>query len=204
MIAARSARTTALAVLAGGIVLVPGLASAHLQSTGMGPVYDGVLHFLLSPEDLVPALGLALLAGLRGAGQGRRILFVLPAAWLAGGLAGLASASSTMNPFLAAAWFVLVGVLVAVDARLPDRWTAILAALLGLHHGWTNGSGMGPAGEAVVALLGLAGSVFVVVALGSARVVSLRKGWTRIAVRVVGSWIAASGLLLLGWAVRGR
>ena len=35
-------------------------AEAHLNSTGMGPVYDGVMHFLMSPEDLVPALALAL------------------------------------------------------------------------------------------------------------------------------------------------
>ena len=33
----------------------------------MGPIYDGLMHFLMSPEDLVPALALALLAGLRGA-----------------------------------------------------------------------------------------------------------------------------------------
>jgi hypothetical protein len=32
--------------------------------------------------------------------------------------------------------------------------------------------------------------------------VQLRQPWTRIAVRVVGSWIAASGLLMLGWATR--
>jgi hydrogenase/urease accessory protein HupE len=189
--ATRIARSGARTALAGAIVLAPSLARAHLQSTGMGPVYDGVLHFVLSPEDVVPALGLSLFAGLRGAGQGRWTLFVLPAAWLAGGLAGLASASSTMNPFLAAAWFVLVGVLVAADVQLSNQRTVAIAALLGLHHGWTNGSGMGPGGEAVVAL-------------GSARVVALRKGWTRIAVRVVGSWIAASGILLLGWAVRGR
>jgi hypothetical protein len=32
--------------------------------------------------------------------------------------------------------------------------------------------------------------------------VQLRASWARIAVRVAGSWIAASGLLMLGWAVR--
>jgi hypothetical protein len=36
------------------------------------------------------------------------------------------------------------------------------------------------------------------------RVVSLRMPWTRIAVRVTGSWIAATGLLLLGWTLSGR
>jgi hypothetical protein len=39
---------------------------AHLNSTGMGPIYDGLMHFLLSPEDFVAVLALALLAGLRG------------------------------------------------------------------------------------------------------------------------------------------
>jgi urease accessory protein len=40
------------------------------------------------------------------------------------------------------------------------------------------------------------------VALGAALVVALRSGWQRIAVRVAGSWVAAIGLLLLGWAIR--
>ncbi len=53
--------------------------------------------------------------------------------------------------------------------------------------------------------LGLAGIVtalFVMVALAAAMVVALRAGWARIAVRVMGSWIAAVGLLLLGWSLR--
>ena len=36
----------------------------------------------------------------------------------------------------------------------------------------------------------------------AALVVALRAPWTRIAVRVAGSWIAAIGLLLLGWSFR--
>jgi len=52
----------------------------------MGPIYDGLMHFLTSPEDLVPVLALALLAGLRGAPYGRRAMFTLPAAWLLGSL----------------------------------------------------------------------------------------------------------------------
>ena len=55
---------------------VPG--EAHLNSTGMGPFYDGLMHFLMSPEDIIPVLALALLAGLRGADFGRRALLVLP------------------------------------------------------------------------------------------------------------------------------
>ena len=182
-------------------VLCPLPVEAHLNSTGLGPVYDGLAHFLLSPEDLVPVLALALFAGLRGVSYGRRALFVLPAAWLLGGLVGMAAATNR-GTALTAISFLLLGGLLAADARLSLRATTVLAALVGLFHGYLNGAGMGLPGVGAVALLGLVSAVFVLVALAAASVVRLRWPWTRIAVRVVGSWIAASGLLMVGWAAR--
>ncbi len=179
-------------------------ADAHLNSTGMGPFYDGLMHFLMSPEDIVPVLALALLAGLRGASYGRRALFTLPTAWLLGGLAGLSAMSTNPHPFIAAAWFLMLGGLLAADAKISLRVTTALAALLGVYHGYINGAGMGQFETASVALLGLVFAIFVLIALAAAFVVRLRADWARIAVRVAGSWIAASGLLMLGWAVRTR
>ena len=51
----------------------------------MGPIYDGLMHFLMSPEDLVPVLALALLSGLRGASMdaGRCLCFPLRGCWVA-------------------------------------------------------------------------------------------------------------------------
>jgi len=162
------------------------------------------MHFLMSPEDFVPVLALALLAGLRGASYGRRALFTLPTAWLLGGLAGISATATNGNAFVSAAWFLLLGGLLAADTKLSVRATMALAALLGLYHGYLNGTGMGQLGTAAVALLGLVFAVFVLIALAAAFVVRLRAHWARIAVRVAGSWIAASGLLMLGWAVRPR
>ena len=180
---------------------VPG--EAHLNSTGMGPFYDGLMHFLMSPEDIIPVLALALLAGLRGADFGRRALLVLPSAWLLGSLFGLAAAAKG-NALVPAIWFVLLGGLLAANAKLSLRLTTVLAALLGLYHGYLNGTGMPQSASAVVVLLGLVSAIFVLVALAAAFVVQLRAQWARIAVRVAGSWIAASGFLMLGWAVRTR
>ena len=53
-------------------------------------------------------------------------------------------------------------------------------------------------------LIGITVAIFVLAALVSALVVSLRRPWARIVVRVAGSWIAAIGLLLLGWTLSGR
>jgi len=175
---------------------------AHLNTTGMGPLYDGLMHFLMSPEDVAPVLALALLAGLRGAAHGRRALFMLPVAWFLGGLLGLTGVMSNGNAIVSALWFLLLGGLLAADANLSLRTTTALAALLGLYHGYLNGAGMGEFRTAAVALLGLVFAVFVLIALSAAFVVRLSADWARIAVRVAGSWVAASGLLMLGWAIR--
>jgi hydrogenase/urease accessory protein HupE len=159
------------------------------------------VHFALTPEDLVPVLALALLAGLRGAAHGRRALFVLPAAWLVGGFLGLAIHGG-VSPVLTSMSFVLLGGLVAADARLPLAATTVLAALLGLLHGYLDGMAMARPGLGAPSLLGITAAVFALVALAASFVVPLQAAWTRVVVRVAGSWIAAIGLLLLGRGLR--
>lgn len=189
------------AALGIGTLLRPFDAEAHLVTTGMGPVYDGIGHLLLTPEDLVPVVAFALFAGLRGAAQGRRAMFLLPAAWLAGGFVGLRLSADPAFPVPAIS-FLILGTFVAADLRLPAIGVAALAVALGLIHGFLNGAALrqGPGGPG---LIGIMAALFVLVALASAFVVSLERPWARIAVRVAGSWVAASGLLLLGWAIRG-
>jgi urease accessory protein len=199
---ARRYRVAIGAAVGAVIATSPVRADAHLNATGMGPVYDGIAHFLISPEDLVPVLALALLAGLRGPGFGRRTLFVLPAAWLLGGLAGLPEAALNGSAVISALWFLLLGGLLAADVEIPLPISTALAALLGLYKGYLNGGGMGQPQTAAVALIGLVSAVFVTVALVAAFVTTVRTQWARIAVRVAGSWIAASGLLMIGWAFR--
>jgi urease accessory protein len=182
-------------------ILGPTPASAHLNSTGMGPMYDGLLHFFLSPEDIVPVVALALLAGLRGPEYGRRTLLLLPASWFVGCFLGTMFQREVSWP-VAAISFLVVGGLVAANAQLSLRTMTVLAGLLGLVHGWMNGAGVPWSFSLVGAYAGLVGGIFVVVALVSAFVLKLRPPWARIVVRVAGSWIVASGLLLLGWAAR--
>ena len=59
-------RVLAAAATAAAVVALPAPAHAHLVTTGLGPVYDGISHVLLSPDDLLPVVAMALLAGLNG------------------------------------------------------------------------------------------------------------------------------------------
>jgi len=189
---------TAVGAALAALVLFPGEARAHLVTTGLGPVYDGISHFALTPEDLLPVLALALLAGLSGPRCGRAVLFVLPVAWLSGGLLGLSRSSELLLPALTASTLLALGALVALDRKLPLGLVAGLAAALGFFHGYLNGT----AKLGALGLSGVAATLFVVVALVAAFVVSLRAPWSRIAVRVAGSWLVAISMLMLGWAFR--
>lgn len=196
-------RTGALVLgVLGVIFLLPAAAFAHLVTTGMGPVYDGIGHLLLTPEDLVPVIALSLYCGMRGARAGRYAMFMLPLAWLLGGLVGLNLDLDITIPVPALS-FLLLGGLIVADANLPDQLIGPMTVMIGLLHGVFNGLVLksGPGGPA---LLGIMGALFVLVALMSAFVVSLERPWTRIVVRVMGSWVAASGMLMIGWYFRGQ
>ena len=184
------------------LLLWPWHAEAHLVTTGLGPVYDGIGHLLVTPEDLLPVLALALWAGLRGAGAGRRVLRVFPGAWLVGGCVGLHAHGLPVFPLPVLALLIL-GTLVAADWRVPSPAVTALAIGLGLGHGVRNGVAMQQAGAGILGLLGMLAALCVLIALVAACVVSLHQQWARIAVRVAGSWMAAIGLLMLGWALRG-
>jgi hydrogenase/urease accessory protein HupE len=194
-------RRIAAGLVAGAVLLCsPSRAAAHLVTTGMWPVYDGIGHLLLTPEDLVPVLAMALYAGLRGASAGRGAMFLLPCAWFVGGLAGAVLNTATSIPIPAISLLVLGG-LVAADLWMPAAAVTVLTTALGLVHGLLNGAALRE-GAGTLGLIGIATTLFILVALVSAGVVSLGKPWARIGVRVVGSWIAAIGLLALGWAMR--
>ena len=185
--------------LAAALALLPGVASAHLVSTGFGPATDGAWHFALSPEQFLPMAALALLAGLRGPAHARRVMFILPVAWLITTLAGIALPTG-WPPIAMAGAFLLTGGLLAADVKLSPPLIAVFAILLGAVSGSTYGAEDG----ALLSSLGAAFTIFVLLALVSSAVLSLRGGWGVIAVRVLGSWTAATGLLFVGWTLHGR
>ena len=177
---------------------------AHLVQTGFGGFYDGILHVLVTVEDLLLVVGLCLLAGARGKPAARAVLLTLPMAWCLGGVAGAFTASEASLLWPTTLSFSVIGALVAINARVRQGAVfVVLAGTAGGLHGFANGASMDKDSEQVLVLGGIALTVFALTSLLSAFVVSLRAEWHRIAVRVAGSWIAAIGLLMIGWAMRG-
>jgi len=197
-------RETIIGVFA--FALIPNPASAHLISTGLGPVYDGAAHFALSPEENFPVIVLAFFAGLRGPAVARLVLFTLPGAWLVGGIARgwlTLSVTAEMAQIFTAASFLIVGGLLAAEAKLPIHSITGVAVLLGILHGALGGEFLA-AGQDPRPLIGTVATIFGVVALAASFTLSLKRLWTIVAIRVAGSWLAALGLLLIGWVMHSR
>jgi hydrogenase/urease accessory protein HupE len=186
-------------ILAGAALAAP--AHAHLVETGFGAFYDGMAHIAVTPADLLLILGLALYAGQRGIQAARPALFALPLAWLAGGLLAAVVPSDASLAVLTTLSFGVAGALAALNARLPTGAVLVLVLATGLLHGYVNG-GSTDVGRPL-ALAGATTAAFCLFAIVAAQTTALRRGWTAIAVRVGGSWIAAAGLLTLGWIARG-
>jgi hypothetical protein len=191
----------ATAALAG---LTPSLAHAHLVATGMGPIYDGISHFGLSPEDFLPVIALGFLAGLRSPRHARVALAMLAFAWLIGGivvLAGLALPPAAL-PVGTALLFLSIGGLLAANWELPPLLVGVAAVTLGLVRGAADLTGVTPTMAHVLTLLGMSASAFAVFALAASATLPLSRLWMIVAARVGGSWLAAFGLLYAGWIVR--
>jgi hydrogenase/urease accessory protein HupE len=183
------------------LAAAPVTAHAHLVTTGFGPFYDGILHLFLSLDDLLAVLAMALLAGLGGSRHGRVTLFTLAPAWLGAGLLGLNVAEIEVSwPVASALSFLAVGLLVVINRGLPLVAVGVLAVAIGSLHGFLNGTTMAQMDGETLTLVGIAAAVFAIVALVAAFVTSLRAAWAVVAVRVVGGFIVAIGLLTLAWA----
>jgi hydrogenase/urease accessory protein HupE len=194
------------AAVAGTLLLLPGLAAAHAPIEGLNSFYNGLLHPLVVLAHVFPLLALGLLFGQQGAMGSRFILVVYGAAIVLGlTAAALLPSSGSFADFMAGflekallGSAAVLGLLIAIHPRLPPPLPVALGALTGLLVGMDSLMA-GLAGKDKLA--GLFGSGIVAYLLPlypMALAESLdRRPRLKIAVRVLGSWIAASALLVL-------
>jgi urease accessory protein len=178
-------------------------AAAHTLDNRFGDFYGGVLHPLTALEHALPILALGLLAGQQGERAARWLVLVFSLALLIGAVLAVLMPALPSMPFLNAASFIVLGLLVAAGRRLPLPLLITLGAAFGLSHGYENGRAMGPDTSMHLFILGVAVAGGLVTALVSAATIDLvARTWARVGVRVVGSWIAAIGIMTIGLALR--
>lgn len=161
----------------------------------MTAFFGGLLHPLLVPAHVMAMLALALLIGQQNWDRAAAVVYV------AAVLAGLGAIALAYVPRWAEEGLLgsatLAGLLVALARPLPGPAVASLAGALGLALGLDSPPEVISLRDANLALLGTAlGAVIVPGALATVTP-RLAGSWPRIGVRILGSWIAASGILVL-------
>lgn len=180
-------------------------AEAHTITDTSGPFFGGLKHFFLSLNDVLVAVGIGLVAGLRGSPIAARALLAFTGAWVLTGLGGIFSGvPEVTNLMSSGVSLLLLGILAALDRPFSSPIVVSLAILTGGLHGLLNGFALHPVGleSALFQLTGISVAAFFVALYVISLLGLWNKAWIRIVARVLGSWIAASGLLLLGWSLR--
>lgn len=189
----RNTRLT-LAGLAAGLGQAPAL--AHSPIEGMNSFYAGVLHPAVVPAHAAALLALGLLLGQGGGAVARSGALACLVALALGLLALGAGLGWSAEPVLLAAALVL-GVAVATQWRPPPRLLTAVAAALGLVLALDSDPGQVQALARLLALLGtgLGATLLLATGLWLADAAGRRPA-PALAVRVLGSWIAASALMV--------
>lgn len=180
--------------LALAVLLPIHAATAHASFDGAGTFYGGVLHPLLVPAHALAILGTGLLVGQ----QASRWRWRAPASYVAGLGAGFAvpfAPTWALEILLAAT--AASGALVALARPLPQLVGCLLAFTTGFTVALDSAPGFVWVGETTVNFFGVfCGAALLLLAAAELTTMLCRK-WQRLGVRILGSWIAASAVMVL-------
>jgi urease accessory protein len=199
-------RRSRIAIRATVFIVLAGCnpAWAHTPIEGVGGLYGGLLHPVLTPTHGLALLGLGLLIGQQPASK-RWLPLLLFAMALAVGLLALALAvGETVAGAVLLAGAATSGALVAAALRLPIPVLGPLAAAIGAAIGLDSPPDVISTAEAVLTLIGTGLGAAIALGLVVAGVARMARDWQRIGVRVLGSWTAASALLAIAVRVASR
>ncbi|MGX1321637.1 urease accessory protein [Bradyrhizobium sp. USDA 377] len=189
-------------LLAGG-----NAAEAHIVAARLGDFYMGVVHPLTDLQDVVLWTATGVLAGTLGAARGRWLIAVFPLGLLAGLLLGqVFGAASTQ--LADAAMMLAVGLLLAAAAQVPTVLLCAMAFAVAVIRGAANGADLAPETDRLLFAAGLTCVGYAAITLTMALTAVFRRtnsdsatSWRAIAVRALGGWIAAIGLMMASLAL---
>lgn len=179
-------------------------ASAHIMMEGAGEITNGALHPLMTPAHVLVLLAAGLLCGQNArdkeANPLRAFAPVLAFALL-GTLAAFLS-GELWQPLVIGVSLVLAA-LVALEVRLPRAAVIALTVVSALVIGLDSGAEADSVAAKVKTLAGTWVTASAVVFYISACASNAEgRPWARTAIRVLGSWIVAIGLMVLAFALK--
>jgi hydrogenase/urease accessory protein HupE len=179
------------------LLVIPGLAIAHTPIAGINNLYNGLLHPVFVPAHLLLLIALGLFIGQQGAKENQVAVTVFAGATVAGLIAAWFLTGGEMEVFLlicAAA----IGILIAVNPVVGLLWCSAIAAVVGFSLGMDSAQEMLEGKERFLSLLGSGIAIYFLLLypMGFANWFS-KKTWQKTLVRVIGSWVAASSLMVL-------
>lgn len=199
----------ALLSLAAALTVIGAVpAAAHTITPGTSGFTDGLYHPFGQPAHIMIILGVGLLLGQRQIAAWRGPLYGCLAGLAVGLAGGPLLVSPTLEPRLALVLLLLavvLGGLVALGRPLPAAPLTALLAIAGLAFG-LDSAPEGTVQQILAALFG-SGFAFIFALLNVAMLAhsagsNARRPWQMIGVRIVGSWIAAAGIMVLALQLR--
>jgi len=194
-------------VAAAALLVSAQAAQAHIVAARLGDFYAGALHPLTDLQDIILWIAMGVLAGSLGATTGRWLVLVFPLGLLAGLGLGPAFGVVSAGAVADAGTIAFLGLLLATNLRIGTAPLCLIAVGLALMRGAANAGDLGPETNRLLFAAGLAGAGYAAITLTMALTVAFRGtdagrsiAWRGIAIRAFGSWIAAIGVMMGGFA----
>jgi urease accessory protein len=182
-------------------------AQAHIVASRLGDFYAGALHPLTDLQDIVLWLAIGVLAGSLGAARGRWLVLVFPLGLLTGLVLDRRFGLALATPAVNAGIILVLGLLLAAAARIPAALLCAIAFGLAVMRGAANAADFAPETDRLLFAAGLAGAGYAAITLIMALTLAFKRPdaspameWRGIAIRALGGWIAAIGLMMVGFA----
>jgi len=180
-----------------GLLATPGMALAHSPVKGLDSFYNGMLHPVFVPAHMLLLIAIGLFIGQQGAKEQQLALVSFVVATIVG---------------LAVAWFsfgieieifvlgsaALIGLLIATSPVVGIFWSSLVAVTAGFFLGADSTQEALLGKEKLFTLLGSGVAIYFLLLYPMALADHFKKKeWHKIGIRVIGSWLAASALLVL-------
>lgn len=182
-------------------------AEAHIVAARLGDFYMGAVHPVTDLQDVVLWTATGVLAGTLGVAKGRWLILVFPLGLLVG--LSLGNVFGAASAQLADATMMLaIGMLLAAAAQVPTLLLCAIAFAVAVIRGGANGADLGPETDRLLFAAGLACVGYGAITLTMALTAVFKRtnsdsatSWRAIAVRALGGWIAAIGLMMASLAL---